>query len=414
LRIKGYTVLMLMSIPHLFGASLTFDGAVEQFLAHNEDLQIARQETKKTDADLITARERPNPVLSGSYEFMDVNHGFKDTSRGSNAQATVILSHPIETADKREKRIRLAEKAIGYSRVLYDETVRKQLGNLVDAYYTVVSDQADWSNARDNADAYSEIMAVAKTKFDHGFLSRIDYEKLSLQQIDYAREVEKSRLALFSDTQQLASLLALPSAELNVTAPRDIEVQLPPLEPLLAQITQRADCKAAKENQSVAEAALNLEKANAVPNVGVGIEYASFGPTYEPLFGMNVSLPLPVYDRNEGEIEKSRIATFQAATYYEKVLRTAKIDLLQNYEMLRSALSLYQSVRTGFSQAKELKEKQEKVFALKGISVLDLLDSQKHFREYQKNLTKSMIDLYIASARLKLSSGMPQIGTKGL
>jgi hypothetical protein len=67
----------------------------------------------------------------------------------------------------------------------------------------------------------------------------------------------------------------------------------------------------------------------------------------------------------------------------------------------------------GFSAAKELKEKQEKIFALKGISVLELLDAQKSYREYQKNMTHALIDLHIATAHLKLNSGQSFIDSKG-
>jgi outer membrane protein TolC len=63
-------------------------------------------------------------------------------------------------------------------------------------------------------------------------------------------------------------------------------------------------------------------------------------------------------------------------------------------------------MQQGFTSAKNLKEKQEKIFTLKGISILELLDAQKSYREYQKNLTQSLIDLHIAQEQLKLSAGI--------
>lgn len=408
-----YAALLSLLLPPLFATPLSFDAAVEHFREHNYDLHLAAQEAQKSHAALITAKERPNPLLLGSYEFMNINHNFDDKARGSNAQATVILSHPIETAGKRDRRIELAEGSIDYANILYDETVREQLQTLISAYYAVLSDQTDLANALENVKAYDDVVAVAKTKLDHGFLSLIDYQKISLQHIDLLREVENSRLSLSQDRETLAAMLALPSSDITVTAPADFAAPPPPLEALLAKSAERPDCKAARQNRILAEAALQLEKANALPNVNVGVEYASFGPYYEPLAGLNFSIPLPVYDRNEGDIEKSRIGTLQADKAYEKALRLARADIAQSYQTLQSRQTIYRAVFEGFGEAKDLKEKQEKIFALKGISVLELLDSQKNFREYQKNLTKAMIDLHIASARLKLSSGLDLLDSKG-
>jgi len=412
-RITRYSVLLLLLVPHLFGTPLTIDAAIELFVEHNYDLQIARHDAQKSRADLITAKERPNPTLLGSYEFMNLNNRFSDVSTGSNAQATLTLTHPIETAGKRDRRIDVAQRSIIFSNLIYDETVRDQLMRLMDAYYAVLSDQTNLSNAQENLKSYTSIMEIAKAKLDHGFLSQIDYQKIVLQQIDYAKEVENNRLALAQDREALSSMLALPSSDIAATETIDPSTELPQLEEFLAKTAERPDCKAAKQYLAVADAALSLEKANGVPNVTVGAEYASFGPTYEPLAGVNVSMPIPLYDRNEGDIEKARINTLQAANLYEKTLRMAKADVIQSYEAVQSRQNVYKAMREGFSTAKELKEKQEKIFALKGMSVLELLDAQKSYREYQRNMTQSLVELQIVKARLKLNSGLSLLDSKG-
>lgn len=413
MRLTRYSTLLLLLVPHLFGTSLSLDMAVDQFVEHNYDLQIARHEAQKSRADLITAKEHPNPILYGSYEFMDINHNFGDKARGSNAQATLMLAHPFETAGKRDRRVDLANHTITYNDFIVDETVREQLGTLVDAYYAVLNDQANRFNAQENAKMYTSIMTIAKAKFDHGFLSQIDYQKLSLQQIDYTREIENNRLSLVQDREALAALLALSTSDITVTAPMNSSDELQSLDSFLTKVVERADCKAAKQNLAVADASLKLEKAIAIPNVTIGAEYASFGPYYEPLLGVNFAIPLPVYDKNEGDIERARITTLQSVNVYDKTLRMAQADVIQSYEATQSRHTIYRMMMEGFKSAKELKEKQEKIFALKGISILELLDAQKNYRDYQKNLTQAMIDFYSATARLKLNSGLSLLDSKG-
>lgn len=223
----GY-FLLLCTLP-LLGDTLTIDAAIEQFVEHNYDLNIARHEAQKSYANLITAKERPNPTLNGSYEFMNINQ------------------HSIEG--------------------------------------------------------------------------------------------------------------------------------------LLTKIVNRPDCKAAKENLALADASLRLKKANGIPNINIGMEYASFGPYYEPLAGLNFSVPLPLYDRNEGDIEKARIGTLQALPIYDKAIRNAQSDVIQTYEATQSRQRILRSMQEGFDSAKNLKEN---------------------------------IDLHVSTAQLKLASGQLLTDSKGL
>lgn len=407
-------LLSLCSWTALNAATLTLGEAVSQFLEHNSDLHIARYEADKSKADLITAKEHPNPILMTGYEFIDVGHRFSDKARGSNAQLTVNLSKAFETAGKRSKRIKLADDAIVYNDFLYSNAVRNGLSTLISTYYALIADQADLTNAQENAKSYDVIIAVAKAKMESGFLSSIDYQKILIQKIDYLKEVETYSLTLDQDRQSLLMQLSLdPSEKPDLDNPQSLPLELPKLDALLSKADARPDCRAAKQAMSVARSSLSLEKANAVPNLTVGAEYASFGPTYEPLGGVILSMPLPVFDKNEGDIEKSRIGTLEASTAYDKTLREARGEITVDYNALRSRQSLYKMMQENFEHLQELKMKQEKVFSLKGMSVLELLDTQKNYREFQKNLNHARSDLYAADAVLKLNTGEFPYESKG-
>lgn len=408
MRITRYSALLLFFIPGLFASPLTFGQAAKQFLEHNYDLQIAHQEAEKSKADLTTAQRRPNPVLSGSYDYWDVKHRFNDVSSAASALATLHLDHPIELGGKRDRRIVAANAGIEYANDLLEETKRIQLFTLIDAFYQVQADEADLTNAIANRHDFDAILAIAQAKYDHGFLSEIDLEKLQLQTVDYDKEIEYYRAALASDKEALAFLLSL-----KIDAFSLAPIALPdPLsqsaDELIVYAQQhRSDCLAAQQNIKLSNAAVELEKANAIPDITVGMESENYAPTYKPLLlGISASIPLPVYDRNEGAIQKSRITALQASTQQSKTLEQAASEVRQAFIQYRSQESIYRSMLHGLDSAKRLKEKQEKIFALKGISILELIDAQKSYRDYQKNMTQAVIDLNIASAQLKLSSGL--------
>jgi cobalt-zinc-cadmium efflux system outer membrane protein len=129
---------------------------------------------------------------------------------------------------------------------------------------------------------------------------------------------------------------------------------------------------------------------------------------------LNFSVPLPLYDRNEGDIEKARIGTLQALPIYDKAIRNAQSDMIQTYEATQSRQRILHSMQEGFDSAKNLKENHEKIFILKGMSILELLDTQRSYREYQKNLIQATIDLHVSTAQLKLASGQLLTDSKGL
>lgn len=394
----------MLIVPSLFGETFSFDAAVKQYLEHSVELKIARQEADKSYADLTTAKEHPNPTLNISNEYMKLSKKSTDASAGTGMSPSILLVHTYETADKRQRRIDLAHRSIAFSGLLYDDIVRKNLRTLVDAYYGVLNDQNDLADGKENAKDYAKIVAVAKAKFDRGFLSQVDYQKILLQEIDYAKDVENSALSLAVDRENLAFMLALPSSEIIAIAPSSAINTIEPLEKYLDRINERTDYKAAKENLLITEATLKLEKANAVPNISFGIDYSSYGPNYEPLVGISASIPLAIFDHNEGTIEKARIGVLQAVSLSNRALDAAKMEIIQSYKTVQSYIKIYNAMRDGFSSAKELKEKEEKIFALKGMSVLELIDAQKSYRDYQRKMNQAFVDLHGAYALLKLNS----------
>jgi cobalt-zinc-cadmium efflux system outer membrane protein len=400
--------LLLFLISPLFGDTLTFPNAVNQFLDHNYDLQIARQEADKSKADLTSAKRRPNPILSGSYDSWNVKHHFSDVSPQAAALATLHLDHPIELGGKRDRRIETANANITYANNLFEETRREQLFTLIDTYYQVQADVADLKNAIANRHDFQELLAIAKAKYDHGFLSEIDLEKLQLQLIDYDKEVNANTAALSANIDALALLLSMKTENVTIPSITPPEPFLKSVDALIVYAEQnRSDCVAAHQNIKLSNASVELEKANAIPDITVGMETENYAPTYGgPLLGFSVAIPLPIYDRNQGAIEKSRITALQASTQESKILEQVASEVRQSFTLYQSQQSIYTSMQQGFESAKKLKEKQEKIFALKGISVLELLDAQKSYREYQKNMTQSLIDLHSALAYLKLNSGL--------
>lgn len=407
---KNFSILNLLigCIPLLCAESLTFDNTVKYFLKSNMDLSINQKELDKTKADLITAKNRPNPIISTSVQSLDSKHNFNN----STATTNISLNNSIELGQKRDRRIKNAQDNISYTALQIKEMEREKLFDLIDIFYQIASEQEALLNAQANFEDFRQLVKIAESKFEHGFLSSLDLDKMKLAEIDYKNEIDLLKTTFENDKLTLAFMLAMEPNSIEIASiglPELIDKDVAEL--ILFAQKNRSDYLAAHQAVEAANSFLELQKANAVPDLDVGLQYYGNGPNYSQTFshsliGLNASIPIPVFNQNKGEIEKSRINVLQASEQLKKILHQIELDINQAFKIEQTQFKLYADLKTGFELAKEIKNKEEKIFSLKGISILELLEAQRNYREYQSKLTYSKISLASTIQKLKLQSGI--------
>lgn len=396
-------------VSHAFCAELTFHDAVERLLSHNHDLKIAQYEINKSKADLLGAQRRPNPILYGSYSFLDVRHQFGDQAKGSPAFLVAHLDHPIELGGKRDQRIKTAHEMIHYTQLLVEENKRQALINLLNVYYQTQADQAHYHNVLNNRHNFTKLLTIAQGKFAHKLIDDVDVKELDLQLMDYNKEVEITHATLLTDRETLAMMLSLDANTLQIPeispTPTDITTSLDEL--IAYAQTHRPDCLAAIQNVTVAKASIDLEKANAVLDITLGIESEQYAPNYtNPLLGVSAAIPLPLYNHNQGAIERAKVTLMQAKTHQSKISQQVASDVTQAFILYKTQQKVSRATQEEFKTIHQLKIRHHEIFARQGMSILDLLDNLRRHHEYQRNLTQALVDLHVSQAYLKLMAGM--------
>lgn len=403
-------------VSHASCAELTFHDAVARLLSHNHDLKIAQYEIHKSQADLLGAQRRPNPILYGSYSFIDVRHHFGDQAKGSPAFLVAHLEHPIELGGKRDQRIKTAHAMIHYTQLLVEENKRQALLALINTYYQVQADHINYQNALNNRRDFEKILTIAQEKFARKLIDGVDLKELNLQSMNNNQEVEITHATLLADTETLATMLSLETNDINLP---DITATTYPmmestLEPLIEYAKMhRSDCLAAIQNVAVAQASIDLEKANAVPDMNVGVESEQYAPQYtNPLFGISVAFPLPIYGLNQGAIERAKINFLQATLQKTTTLAQATLEVRRAFILYTSQKKIYALTQEEFNTSHQLKMKHYNIFEHQGMSILDLLDNFRRHHEYQQNLTQAWINLHSAHEYLKLMAGITPVSIK--
>ncbi|MGC9120514.1 MAG: TolC family protein [Sulfurihydrogenibium sp.] len=398
---KKYVLGFLIYSSFTFGQTLTFEEGLNTFINNNYDILVQKNEIEKAKADIITAKLRPNPVFTANFTYYNIRN-FSDRS---NTQNSFRIDQEIETANKRSIRIKLAEKLLQYTQLNFKSSLKDYINTYLSAYTQLLYDKLQLENSKKNLEDFQKVLEIAKIQYEKGFLPALDYEKLKLSLIDYQKDYYSNLESYNKDKEYLKFLIKSDFDDINSESLFSYNQQFEDIDSLIEKaIEKRYDVKSSKVNVEASQLQVDLNKAMAIPNVTVGLEFDGVAEKYQFL-GVGFSVPIPIFDRNQGEILKSKINLIQSKILYEKTIEQAKTEIRQLYYSLKSKESIMNEYKSKYEDVKKLKENTEKAFALRGINVLTLLDTYKLFREFQKSYTQAKIDYYTVLYQLKLATG---------
>ncbi|MEZ0323766.1 MAG: TolC family protein [Hydrogenothermaceae bacterium] len=400
LKIKRIILVLTGYATISYADPLTFQEGLELLIKKNYDAVIQKYEIEKSKADIITASLRPNPTFTFNSTYIN----FKNFGNYSSRQDSFRIDQEIETAGKRELRRKIAQQMLKYTELTYKVSLKDIINNYINSFSQVVSDKIQLKSSEENLNSFKKVLEIADIQHKSGFISTLDYQKLYLNLIDFEKDYYTNIENLKKDSEYLKFLVREDFSDVEFD---DSTPKLPQesLEKLIEKaLKNRYDIQASKLNTEISKTQIDYNKALAVPNVTIGLEIDGYGNKYS-YAGIGFSVPIPIFDRNQGEILKSKINYIQSKLQEEKTVQQIKTEVTQLYYSLVSKYNIYKSYEEKFQQIKQLKENTEKAFSYRGINILTLLDTYRLYREFQKNYNQSIIDYFITYYQLKVATG---------
>ncbi|MCX7760091.1 MAG: TolC family protein [Hydrogenothermaceae bacterium] len=398
--LKKFILIFTGYITISYADPLTFQEGLELLVKRNYDAVIQKYEIEKSKADIITASLRPNPTFSFNSTYIN----FKNFSDSSSRQDSFRIEQEIETAGKRELRKKIAQQMLNYTELNYKVSLKDMINNYIKSFSQVVSDKIQLKSSEENLKSFKKVLEIADLQHKTGFISDLDYQKLYLNLIDFEKDYYTNLENFKKDSEYLKFLVRKDFSDIEF---QDLTPKLPQqsLEELLEKaVKNRYDIQASRLNTEISKTQIDYNKALAVPNVTIGLEIDGYGNKYK-YSGIGFSVPIPIFDRNQGEILKSKINYIQSKLQEEKTVQQTKTEITQLYYSLISKYNIYKSYEEKFQQIKQLKENTEKAFSYRGINILTLLDTYRLYREFQKNYNQSIIDYFTTYYQLKVAIG---------
>ncbi|MCX5816270.1 MAG: TolC family protein [Proteobacteria bacterium] len=380
------------------------DEALVQFYKSNFDIVASKYEIDKAYADYVTAKLLPNPNLTVNYNNLAMSQW--KTSRWDNTQLTVRVDQLIETGGKRALRTGVASEVLEATRISHKDVIRNLLIGFYNLYYTLNLDDLSIEFARNELARYNRLLQVAEKRFSAGFLSSIDYTKLKVGKIDLENNHTNLANQLLNDIDSFSLLLGSDVRRkparvyIQDRYPTFVEADL-----FAVANENRHDLLSLQRQRKAAENNISLAKAYRIPDFSIGGEYDSTGNPATSGIGMGISVPLPIFNRYQGEIAKRTAEMQQLDVQLAKTKRRIASDVhlaLNNYT---AALKVFESYRDNKDQMDTLMQNSEKAFSLGGITVLELLDTQKTYRDFITKYHQTFIQSVLNGHLIKVYTG---------
>ncbi len=373
---------------------LSVNDALALFISQNLDVLIAKYGIEFSKGQQITAALFPNPVAS-----IGTLSSFTQGRTSSNSGAVISqVQQLFELAGKRGYRIESAGYGSQSAEASFEDAVR-QLGFTVkDTYYKIQLAQRRLVLAEENRDRFSRILDINTIRFKKGYIAEVDLIRIRLQMVDFQSQVIQSLQEGETARGDLRQLLRLsPKTTLELTTDLDFRRIDPDISKLrTAALDFRPDIKARRFTYSQRESDLKLAKAYRVPDVTIGGGYAvqgAQGPDNPQQWSLNLGLPLPVFNRNQGGIHQAEVAVLTAEADLNKTMNLVENEVEVAYRNLLQSRRLVEAYVGGvLEDARSTMTIVERAYERGGATILDLLDAARTSRMIQQNYIEALFN----------------------
>jgi len=266
--------------------------------------------------------------------------------------------------------------------------------------------------AKENLSYYDRVLQVSNDRFKAGDIARIDLDRLQLQRVTFESDVETAEVNLRTAKIQLLMLLndRRPVEQFDVAGPFDFSEQISPLEEFRKiALETRPDLRAAVQSIDQARTNHKLAEANASTDPTIGIDFGrdpSFQPGYEAYVGLSVTIPLRIFDRNQGERLRTKLDILRNERLRDAAEASVYSDVDSAYATLNSTVVLLRPYKAKYlQQAITVRDTVTFSYERGGASLLDFLQAQNDYRSVQRSYLTLVGSYLTAAAQLNLAVG---------
>jgi outer membrane protein, heavy metal efflux system len=392
-------------------AQLSLASALDRARTENPQVIMAGARVSEAEGMREQASLLPNPTLYASSENTPLG-GSQPFTFGNDTDDYVYLIQKIELGGKRSRRVAFASENVSQMSIQSEVAMRQLLARVATAYWMAAGSAALDQLYKREVNTLDDIVDYNRARVQKGATAEADLIRIQLESDRLKAQArlaaEQSRRSIIALYREMGAT-SFPDSVVFADRLDDLaEIQPPELQTVLRD---RPEMRAARESVKQAEANFDLQRANAVPDPQLMAGYKRFSGS-KPFTGQNTlffgfQVPLPIFDRNQGQIAAAQaqvLGAKDAVTDQEIAIRAEVASALSDYRSRREAL--LKVLPRMAHQAAESDQIAVGAYRLGGADILRFLDATRMDIETQVLFVQTLIDYHASVVNVELVTGM--------
>src|SRR5664279_5070972 len=394
--------------------AITLERALELAKRNNPALQANQMLILQNKAQEITANLRPNPVLSSDTQFLPLfapslwsDSNYWETQ----AQYDVGVGYLFERGKKRQHRLDAAKTATAVTEAQVSDAQRTVLASTAQLFISALLAKSNLEFAENLFDSYKKTVDISEERHKAGAMSRNDLLKIQLQSLQFESDVSNAQLARAQALASLRQFLGFDSvpADYEVVGSLAYESVTARLEDLQSRaLASRPDMQAAQRSVAASESQVGLAKANGKVDFNVNFDYTRLNQSNLGAFYFNI--PLPVFNKNQGEIARTQYAVTQSQFQLKAAEQQVLTDVRNAYEGLHRSEQMVQLYDKGYlDKATESLDITKFSYEHGAASLLDFLDAERSYRSTELSYRQALATYMTSLEQLRQAVGTREL-----
>lgn len=393
---------------------LTLDTSIDRLVKNNLTLLALKFELPMAEADVLTASLRNNPIFYADGQLVPYGH-FSNQRPGGQTQYDVNVTQPIDVWRKRRARTIVAQRAKKVTEAQFQDAVRQQIDNLYTAYVDVAAARLTLKFSVKYTEGLKSLYQLTNDLVENKQKPVSDLAAVKSKREQAELQVREATQAKAKSLRTLGLLLNIPSQESDRIELRASIYDLRPLPTTTEALVEtglnaRPDLLGYRQGLLRAEADVGNAMAQRFSDVYLLYQpYTLQNNNFQGLksaysYAVGVTIALPVFNRNQGNILRSKLNAEQSK--YELVNRQKQVvydveEAVREYNLSRD--SVIEFKKEVIPAAQEVRDSAYRRWKGGETSAVEYLEAQKDYndvvRQYRDALVRhrrSMLDMNTA------------------
>jgi outer membrane protein, heavy metal efflux system len=388
--------------------ALTWQEVRDRFEAANPTLGAGQVGIDESRAQEVTANLRPNPNLTLAADQIDPFNGGPPHGTFSYLLSSGSVNYLWERQHKRGLRLESAQKGTAVVTSGQADLERTLLFNLRGAFIETLQEKAILNLAKENLAYYDHVLEVNRDRYQAGGIAQVDLKRLELQRVQYLSDLQTADVNLRTAKIQLLMLLndRTPVEQFDLLGAFDFAERIPVLSDIRqVALDTRPDLRAALQSVDKAKTDYRLAVANGSTDPILGFDVGR-NPPIDQYIGFNVSIPLRIFDRNQGEKRRTQLDIDRNNKLAEAARAQVFNDVDAAYAMVNSTVILLKPYKDQYlEEASSVRDTIAFSYQHGAASLLDFLNAQAEYRSVQVNYLNLVASYLNAASQLNLAVG---------